>query len=52
MVDRDLLTGLLDGVPGDWLLGTPPGAYVDYLSARLEPPRAWVARAEEARTRG
>ncbi|HYI36169.1 MAG TPA: HipA family kinase [Thermoleophilaceae bacterium] len=52
MVDRDLLTGLVAGVPGDWLLGTPPEAYVDYLSARLAQPRAWVAAAEEARTRG
>ena len=52
VVDRDLLTELLAGVPGDWLLGTPPEAYVDYLTARLEPPRAWVARAEEDRTGG
>lgn len=52
VVDRDLLAGLLAGVPEDWLLGTPSGTYVDYLSARLAAPRAWVGAAEEARTRG
>ncbi len=52
VVDRDLLTEGLAGVPEDWLLGTPAQAYVDYLEARLAEPRAWVARAEEARARG
>ncbi len=51
MVDREMLTQLLAGVPGDWLLGTPPELYVDYLAARLAEPRAWVAAAEEARVR-
>jgi hypothetical protein len=52
MVDRTLLERLLADVPPDWLLGTPPADYVDYLAARLESPRAWVGAAEEARTGG
>jgi hypothetical protein len=52
VVDRDLLTGLLGGVPEDWLLGTPAQAYVDYLAARMAAPREWVMAAEEARRSG
>jgi len=36
-------------VPTEWLEGENPQVYVEYLSERLEEPRAWVAEAEAAR---
>jgi hypothetical protein len=38
-------------VPREWLNGDDPQVYVDYLAARLEQPRAFVAEAERARGR-
>lgn len=56
-VTRELLVDLVAALPDDWL--TPePGlpdpdahrrAYVDYLAARLEAPRAFVEEADRAR---
>jgi hypothetical protein len=39
-------------VPVDWLGDGAPDNYVRYLLRRLEPPRAFVAEAEEDRTDG
>ena len=46
---RDLLDALVAEVPAEWLEGENPQVYVDYLAARLEEPRAFVAEAEAAR---
>ena len=57
LVTRELLTGLTDAVPDDWL---PPDrlagdaaaqrqAYVDYLLGRLDSRRAFVEEADRAR---
>ena len=51
LVTPELLEGIAASVPGAWLDGDDPQVYVDYLSARLERPRAFVAAAEEARER-
>ena len=50
-VTRELLEAIAAAVPEPWLGGVDPGLYVDYLDARLEAPRAFVAAAEEARER-
>jgi hypothetical protein len=47
-LDRERLAGILDRVP-DALLADPRERYVDYLAARLRPPRPFVADLEEAR---
>jgi hypothetical protein len=56
-VSAELLEGIVAAVPVDWLSdGSFSGpdqerqAYVDYLCARLRPPRGFVREAEEART--
>ena len=57
MVTRSLVEGLAAAIPDDWLpaedgLPRPDAhrrAYVDYLVARLEAPRAFVEEAERAR---
>ena len=57
LVSRPFLEVLADAIPDDWLereagLEDPAShrrAYVDYLAARLEAPRAFVAEAERAR---
>ena len=54
---RDVLRGIVDLVPEEWLAGEPGfaraeavrSAYVAYLAGRLEGPRAWVRALEEAR---
>jgi hypothetical protein len=48
-VSREALEAVVAEVPAAWLGDVPPDAYVDYLSARLEAPRAWVEEAEAAR---
>ena len=50
-VDRPLLDRVTGMVPEDWLQGATAAEYADDLSARMGDPRAWVAAAEEARTR-
>ncbi len=58
LVSDDLLGQLVDAVPDAWLDGDPTfasvadnrRAYVDYLRARLDAPRAFVEEAERART--
>jgi hypothetical protein len=57
LVTRDLLAGIVDAIPDDWLEGQAPWpepdrhrrAYVDYLLRRLESPRHFVEEAERAR---
>ena len=57
MVTRPLVSGLADAIPDDWLpaeAGLPDPdahrrAYVDYLLARIEAPRAFVEEADRAR---
>ena len=59
MVTRALVSGLADAIPDDWLpaeAGLPDPdahrrAYVDYLLARIEAPRAFVEEADRARRR-
>jgi hypothetical protein len=52
MVSRELLASIASLIPDEWLgadFDARRSAYVDYLSARLEPPRAFVEEAERAR---
>jgi hypothetical protein len=51
-VDRETLAAAAALIPDEWLDDRPDerrAAYVDYLSARLEPPRAFAEEAERAR---
>ena len=56
-VTRDALRAIVDMIPDGWLTpeaGLPDAeahrrAYVDYLAARVEAPRAFVAEVERAR---
>jgi hypothetical protein len=48
-IDDALLERLLELVPPDWLAGTPPETYVDYLSRRLRAPGGFAEEAERAR---
>jgi hypothetical protein len=48
-VDEALLERLVALVPPDWLAGTPPEAYVEYLSRRVRASRAVAEEAERAR---
>ena len=50
-VTRELLARVTAAVPDAWLDGDDRTVYVDYLSTRLEEPRAFVAEAELARGR-
>jgi hypothetical protein len=50
-VTRELLEGVLASVPRKWMEPAAPAAYVDYLGARLEEPRAWVEEAEGSHAR-
>ncbi len=50
-VTPELLADVAGAVPTEWLGGDDRGLYVDYLSARLAVPRAFVAEAERARER-
>lgn len=50
-VTRGLLEDVVARVPDVWLDGDDPGVYVEYLTERLEEPRAWVEAAEAARGR-
>lgn len=53
----DVLGGIVDLIPDEWLAGEPGfgsveevrSAYVAYLSGRVRGPRAWVRALEEAR---
>jgi hypothetical protein len=57
LVDRAVLDAITEAIPDDWLRPEPGltdpdahrRAYVDYLLARLEAPRAWVEEADRAR---
>jgi hypothetical protein len=49
LVTEELLEDIAAAIPVAWLDGDDPRAYVDYLATRVEPPRAFVAAAEEAR---
>ena len=51
VVTRDLLEEIAAAIPSAWLDGDDGRVYVDYLSARLEAPRAFVVEAERARER-
>jgi hypothetical protein len=46
-----LVADVAAAVPAAWLDGDDRGVYVDYLTARVAPPRAFVDEAEEARGR-
>jgi len=48
LIDRPFLEALLAAVPDDWL-SEPRERYLDYLLARLEAPRPFVAEVERAR---
>jgi hypothetical protein len=50
-VTRALLEDVAAAIPEAWLDGDDRRVYVDYLCARLEPPRAFVQEAERARGR-
>ena len=50
-ITPELLAEIATKIPSRWLDGEDAGRYVDYLTARLELPRAFVAAAEEARVR-
>jgi hypothetical protein len=48
LVDEQLLRGVLDAVPDDWLpapAGDARSAYLDFFRARLAPPRLFLADA-------
>ena len=49
-VERGLLERVVALVPGDWLVGDPAEAYVEYLERRLRPPRAFAQEAERVRS--
>jgi hypothetical protein len=49
LIDSGLLERLVALVPEGWFAGTPPASYVEYLSRRLESPRAFAEEAERAR---
>jgi hypothetical protein len=57
LVTRDLLVGLTDAIPDDWLApdsavgdaAAQRRAYVDYLLTRLDARRAFVEEADRAR---
>jgi hypothetical protein len=56
LLTDDVLHGIVDLVPDEWLEGFPSpaahrAAYVDYLSARLQAPRAFVEEAVDAHAR-
>jgi HipA-like kinase len=48
LLDRGVLEAILEEVPDAWL-SVPRQRFVDYLARRLEPPRPFVAGAEQAR---
>jgi hypothetical protein len=48
-VGRELVADAAAAVPASWLDGDDPQRYVDYVSRRLEAPRAFVEEAERAR---
>jgi HipA-like kinase len=48
-VDRELLEEVVALVPQDWLAGESGQTYVDYLEARMQPPRGFVGEAERGR---
>jgi hypothetical protein len=50
-VTRGLLEAVAGAIPDAWLDGDDRGVYFDYLCARLERPRDFVAEAEAARGR-
>lgn len=59
LLTPEVLREVVDLIPGEWLADEPGfasaeevrSAYVAYLTARLEEPRAWVRALEEARGR-
>ena len=48
-VTPELLHEIRSALPALWLGSDDPGVYVDYLTRRLEAPRAFVEEAERAR---
>jgi hypothetical protein len=50
-VTPELLDDVTAAIPDEWLDGDDRRRYVDYLSERLESPRAFVEEAEQARER-
>ena len=48
-VTPELLRDVAAAVPADWLGDVPAERYVEYLRARLAPPRGFVDEAEQAR---
>jgi hypothetical protein len=49
LLDRARIEAILADVPGDWFGAHGPGAYADYLCARLAAPRGFASEAEAAR---
>ena len=48
-VERDAVERIVSEIPAEWLGAGGGEVYVNYLSRRLEPPRAFVEEAESAR---
>jgi hypothetical protein len=49
-ITPDIIGRTVALVPAEWLGGTPPETYVNYLRTRLEAPRAFVEEAIRARS--
>ena len=50
---REVIAGIVSQIPESWLPADMPGrrdAYIEYLVARLQPPRAFVGEAVRARS--
>ena len=52
LVTEQLLRGVVELAPLEWMGDGAPEMYVRYLTRRLEAPRLFAEEAEEARTRG
>jgi hypothetical protein len=50
-IDRALIERVVGLVPGEWFVGSPAEAYVEYLERRLAPPRPFAEEAERVRAR-
>jgi hypothetical protein len=49
-VTPELLEGIVDRVPADWLVASPAADYVEYLALRADAAEGFVEEAERART--
>ena len=48
--EHGLLEHVVALVPGEWFVGDPAEAYIEYLERRLQPPRAFAQEAERVRS--